>query len=142
MSGFGQLIPLSQGQISAFARNLLVASGATNYLEPNFLPEPGLKSSKRDKYRVDKTHFEANLLKVYPNPAKTHFVVEYHLNEIGEGRCIEITNILGKILKRFPLTQKNDQKLIPVDGMDQGVYVVTLKKHGMSVQQTKVTLIR
>ncbi|MFZ4521087.1 MAG: T9SS type A sorting domain-containing protein [Bacteroidales bacterium] len=132
----------NQGQVSAFARNLLLAAEKTVYTEPIFLPESGLKSSKRGKYRGDKTHFEANLLKVYPNPAKTHFVVEYHLNEIAEGCCIEITNILGKKLKRIPLTQKNDQKLIPVDGMGQGVYLVTLKNHGKSVQEAKITLIR
>jgi hypothetical protein len=131
-----------QGQVSAFARNLLLAAENVIYTEPIFLPEKGLKSSKRDKYRGAKTYFEAITLKVYPNPAKNHFIVEYHLQEIGEKCCIEITDIMGKSLNTIPIYIKNDQKVIPVINMSQGVYIVTLKNHGKSVQQAKVSLIR
>ncbi|MDP1624099.1 MAG: T9SS type A sorting domain-containing protein [Bacteroidales bacterium] len=130
------------GQISAFARNLLVASAATNYLEPIFLPETELKSSKRDKYRGAKTSFKENLLNVYPNPAKTYFVVQYHLNEIPEECFIELTNIMGKPLSRIPVQLKDDQMVIPVNNLNQGVYIVTLKNKGNTVQQTKISLIR
>ncbi|MDP1624097.1 MAG: T9SS type A sorting domain-containing protein [Bacteroidales bacterium] len=131
-----------QGQVSAFARNLLLAAGKTTYTEPIFLPESGLRSSKRDKYRGVKTHFKENVLKVYPNPAKTHFIVEYHLLDIGKKCCIEINDIMGKTLKIIPITIAEDQKIIPVNTMSQGVYVVTLKNYGKSIQQAKVTLIR
>jgi len=130
------------GQVSAFARNLLVASGATNYSEPIFLPESGLKSSKRDKYRGAKTCFEENLLKVYPNPAKTHFVVEYHLKEMPEECSIELADIMGKTLVRIPVHLRDDQKVIPVNSLNQGVFIVTLKNKGNTVQQTKISLIR
>jgi len=130
------------GLVSTFARNLLLASGKTTYLEPIFLPETGLKSSKRDKYRGVKTHFEENLMKVYPNPAKTHFVVEYHLTEMPEECFIELTDIMGKTLSRIQVHLKDDQKVIPVNNMNQGVYIVTLKNKGNSVQQAKISLIR
>jgi len=131
-----------QGQVSAFARNLLLAAGKTTYAEPIFLPETGLKSSKRDKYRGVKTHFDDNLLKVYPNPARTHFIAEYHLQEIGDDCRIEITDIMGKTLKIISITIKDDQKVIPVIDLSQGVYIVTLKNKGKSLQQAKVTLIK
>ncbi len=131
-----------QGQVSAFARNLLLAAEKITYTEPILLPESGLKSSKRDKYRGVIFHFEGNLLKVYPNPANTHFIVEYHLQDISAGCNIEITDILGRTLLIVPITLRDDQKVIPVVDLSQGVYIVTLNTKGKALQQAKVTLTR
>ncbi len=81
-------------------------------------------------------------LSVSPNPAKTEVVVKYRLSEIAAGCCIEITDIMGKTLNSIPLTIKEDQKMIPVNHLSQGVYIVTLKNRGKAVQQAKIVVIR
>lgn len=131
-----------QSQVSAFARNLLLAAGKISYSEPIFLPESTLKSSKRDKYHGAKSPLEENLLKIYPNPVKMFFVVEYNLNEVTVGSCLEISDIMGKILNRIPITSMEDQKVIPVNNMIPGIYIVSLINNETTVKQAKITLIR
>ncbi len=135
------IINFDQGHVSAFARNLLLAAGKTTYNEPIFLPENVLKSSKHDKYSGVKTFIDENYLNVHPNPAKTYFVVEYRLNEVSGGGRVEITDIMGKTLSSYPIDFKEEQKVISVNDMPSGVYVVTLKNKGKMVRYVKVTLI-
>jgi len=128
-------------QLNAFSRNILLTTGKTSYQEPIFLPVKGLKSSKSEKYRRLKSQRGENLLKVYPNPAKTHFFVEYQLNEIGDDCSISVTDMMGKRQIEIHLLKEKDQFVIPVNHLIPGVYLVSLKCNGISVCQAKVTII-
>jgi hypothetical protein len=48
---------------------------------------------------------------------------------------------MGKSLKTFPIITKENQKVIPVNDLNQGAYIITLKNNGKSIQQAKLTLV-
>lgn len=132
----------NDGLAGVFARNLMLAAGKTSYLEPVILPDGGLKSSRRDKYRGAKPPADVPSLKVYPNPAKNYFIAEYHLDYEPKGCFLEISDITGKNLGKVYLQGKENQKVVPINDYPTGIYIVSLVVNGSVIENVKLDLIR
>lgn len=131
-----------QGQVSAFARNLLLAADMITYCEPIIRPAAGLKSSKRHTYRRPQIILQDETLNVYPNPAYSHFTVEYQMKTPINNGVIEIADIMGKTVRRIPLTAAEDQLVISLRDFNKGVYIVSLINNGRSLKTAKITCLR
>lgn len=130
-----------EDRVHAMARNLLLAAGLIEYVEPLVLPESGLKNSKRERYKGAKTVTEGNLLKVYPNPAIRQFTVEYHLTSLGSQTTLTFSDLLGKPLSSILLNRKDDQLLLKTGTLPPGTYVISINNNQEKFIQTSVSII-
>ncbi len=66
-------------------------------------------------------------LHVYPNPAGDEVNVDFNLPEIESG-VIEITDVYGKLIKKYDFSQQTSASMkLDVSGLQNGVYFVTLQ---------------
>ncbi|MCK9338528.1 MAG: glycine-rich protein [Bacteroidales bacterium] len=65
------------------------------------------------------------LIDLYPNPAQTYFVMT--LGELGEEANITITDVNGKLMSQYDVSNVNDNQVrVDIAQWAQGVYFVTL----------------
>ena len=65
---------------------------------------------------------------VFPNPAKNNFTIQFP-NNIGSDMEVTITNTNGQVVKKLRFTQNeiiNNEKLIDITNLNNGIYVVQL----------------
>jgi hypothetical protein len=65
---------------------------------------------------------------VFPNPAKNNFTIQFP-NNIGSDMEVTITNTNGQVVKKLRITQNeiiNNEKLIDITNLNNGIYVVQL----------------
>ena len=80
--------------------------------------------------------------KVFPNPAKQYFTVEYKLPvEIVTNACIEIISIDGKLIKQIPLKHPQYQIIVDTHELSKGMYLCTLKNNGLVVESAIVSIL-
>ncbi len=81
-----------------------------------------------------------NLLKVFPNPAKDYFIVEYILTAEINHAVIEIVDAMGRKLQSIALTNRKDQILIKTNALSSGLYNCIMLNNGKVISQTKITI--
>ena len=81
-----------------------------------------------------------NLLKVYPNPAKDYFIVEYQLTEEINHAVIEIVDAMGRKLQSIALFNKKDQIMINTNALSSGFYNCILLNNEKIMSQTKISV--
>jgi hypothetical protein len=129
----------------AYARDLLIMGGHLDYDEP--IIDPGtLKVSKVWK-RDDPSTIRSSdyLLKVYPNPSNSYFIVEYRqLKGInGSGKTsIVIADIYGKEIMDLQADRYYDQVIVPTCGFSSGSYFVALKVDGSVKKTVKISVVK
>ncbi len=128
----------------AYARDLLVAGDLIDYHEP--IIDPGtLKVSKVWKHNDPSTIKSSDyLLKVYPNPSNTYFIVEYRQVKgiYGSGKTtIVVSDIYGKEIMKMPADRYYDQVVVTTNGFSSGSYFVVLKVDGAVKKTVKVSVV-
>lgn len=80
-----------------------------------------------------------DLLKIYPNPAKTHLNIRFTDYALQKRYSLTIKNSLGQSL--FVSDFQGENQSIPVDTWSQGVYLVYLQdEKGISIEIRKVII--
>lgn len=125
-----------------YARNILIFAGKTTYKEPIILPDTSLKSTKKERFRGIKLPLDGNILKIYPNPAKDYFVVEYHLETTPKVGYIVFFNVHGKQVGSFSFTGKQNKIIIPTIGLHSGLYLVAIEVDGKRLETAKISIIQ
>ncbi len=127
----------------AYARNILIKKGVLQYQEP-ILIATNLKETRRWKLN-DPSHgsYDEFMLKIYPNPAKGYFVVEYRAaketNQKGS-LSVTLTTIAGKEVMNFSAGRNYDQIAVPTDNLPSGSYIVSLKWNGRTIDHVKLII--
>lgn len=105
---------------SIIAQNILRAATDDEYPEIIILPEV---TPEAKKINIKKPK---ELLKLYPNPAKGWFTIEYNLTEVGSFNKAEaiITDINGITVKTIRLTKGSNRIVANVDMAPIGIYFV------------------
>jgi hypothetical protein len=104
----------------SFARNILLACGLISYDEP-VVTGNILKQSKRP-HRVRETQTHESFLKVYPNPCRDYLIVEYLNKTKRIPGYLELKDIHGRTILTTQLSSGYDQTIIPLSGVQPGVY--------------------
>ena len=123
---------------AAYARAILLKADTTyTYNEPIILPDDNTKKmmTKENKPLIK---IGENLLKVYPNPAKDHFAVEYNVVHDLNNATIEVVDMLGHKMQSIKLTAKSGQITINTGIYAKSMYVCYLKNNGKIISKTKV----
>ena len=128
----------------AYARDLLIMGGHLDYEEP--IIDPGILKASKDWKHNDPSTIKSSeyLLKVYPNPSKTYFIVEYRqLKGInGSGKTsIVVTDIYGKEIMEIPADRYYDQVVVRTNMFSSGSYFVALKVDGAVKKAIKVSVV-
>jgi len=124
-----------------YARNLLVAMGATTYSEPIVLPD--IYKSTRAMEDYDKLlHTDSpNFLKLFPNPTKDYVILEYKL-ETDVLANISINDINGITIKAIETKGQQDQITLITSDWKPGIYIANLKISGKIVESIKFTIVK
>ena len=127
----------------AYARNILIKKGVLQYQEP-ILIASNLKETRKWKLN-DPSHgsYDEFMLKIYPNPAKGYFVVEYRAAKDvnGDGALsVSVTTISGKEVMNFMAARNYDQIAVPTDNLPSGSYIVSLKWNGRTKDNVKLII--
>ena len=124
---------------SAYARSILSLVDSNYYYhEPIFLPDPEnpLKMSKPFK-QLKK---EDNQLKVFPNPAKEFFIIDYQINDILMNTRLELIDATGRKVQTIELKTAKGQTMIKTGNLAKGLYHCYLQNNDTTVSQTKITI--
>ena len=124
-----QLISLSSNDSKpgSIARNVLIANGIIDYIEPIYLAD-NLKSSLVIPENPKKENSNVHRLKVHPNPANEYIIVSYDLTGLTGDFQIIITSSEGKPIIHRSLTGIKNQIIISTVKISSSMYVVNLVK--------------
>ncbi len=126
----------SQNTLPAlYARNTLISVGELIYNEPVFLPsvlkvtpiwqkQPDIKPSSK--------------LYVYPNPAYSYFIVEYSMDSFSDNAYLILTDMSGKHMKSIDISCQQNQIVVPVEDLPNGVYLIQLLKNNNTIESKKI----
>ncbi|MFZ5553472.1 MAG: T9SS type A sorting domain-containing protein [Bacteroidota bacterium] len=79
-----------------------------------------------------------SFLKAYPNPFEENTTIEINLQEESEDSFLLISDITGKIIYKYPVTQKSMRLLIQMNNISKGIYLATLFNKGAPVDVVKL----
>ena len=108
------------------------------YQEPIYLPDENnkLKMSRPIKQLKQ----ENNLLKVFPNPAKEFFIVDYQINDNMKNTRLELIDATGRKVQIIELKTAKGQTMIKTENMAKGLYHCYLYNNNAIVMHTKITI--
>lgn len=109
-----------------YSRNLLEAKSFLSYEEPVYLGNTTLKSYPITTSKNDFEGAKSPYLEIFPNPSNTFFIIKYNLREFSSTGTILISDQTGKILKIFPLNDRQNQKIVETNTLASGIYLVSL----------------
>ena len=75
----------------------------------------------------------------YPNPANQYVMFSYDLSQNKKG-IIQIHNLLGSIVKKFPLTDKRGVIYLPISDLNAGVYFASLIADGTKLVTRRIVV--
>jgi len=123
----------------SLARNVLVANGIIEYVEPIYLSD-NLKSSLIIPDKHGNSKQKDNRLIIFPNPAKDYIIVSYDLKgRLGKSSII-ISSIDGKPCYKQNLYGTRNQAIISLSGYSSGVYCIRLENDGEILESEKFVL--
>ena len=81
-----------------------------------------------------------NKVKVYPNPAKDQFTIEFK-NVIDNNAIIEIYGTMGNLILTDVMQQGVNIKNIDVHTLNEGLYFYKISLNGNNVSSGKLTIL-
>jgi hypothetical protein len=124
---------------NAYARNLLIMADSIPYNEPIILPDVPNKSLHKPNKPFNNKGTDM-MLKVFPNPAKDYFTVEYKLSETAGSAVVEIVDLTGKKLRVLPIYDKQNQLIIETKELQTGIYYIRLLVNGATSNIQKISV--
>ena len=139
-----QLYSTANEPVSSYVRNILIVNNIFNYYEPIIIPS---ETKSAPEQEILKTGQFGNgcYLKVFPNPAKNYFIVEYNTinrnistNEIK----LTISSTIGGILETRIMYKQQDQVLFQTGNYKPGSYICSLLLGNKTMVSRKFTIIQ
>jgi hypothetical protein len=124
-----------------FARNLLLNNDLISYTEPVYLPENLKTSTIWDKMLIDDQPKTA-YLKVFPNPTRSYFIIEYDLRNLTGQAIIKISDLSGKESIDFSLSDLQNQRIVDIRSFSIGTYLIKLFINSNLTEIQKVNIAR
>jgi len=127
---------------TAYYRNILINRGLINYQEPYLFPYE-IKSSKIRRNRAETVNYSSeSCLRIYPNPAKNFLILEYAYPDKIETASIRIMDIFGKVTNSFSMNPKSGKKIINLDNLSPGIYLLESLTSDIKKETVKFTIIK
>ena len=139
----GQLFALagSKSIPGTLARNILVASGLTEYHEPIYLSTE-LKSSLVIPEK-ERNYLNVNQrLKIFPNPAQDYFILSYDLSGLQGNFGVDIINSEGNTLIYQKLSGTQNQIVISTVSLPSSPYTIRLITESSCIETVKFIILK
>jgi hypothetical protein len=134
-----QIAACKFGQPSAWARNILQYVDTLSYFEPYVFPDEALKTKDITPNFIQPQLHE-NQLNIYPNPASSFFIADYHIKGGANSAALELISTSGVKLIQIPLSEPQGQKVISTMSLPSGIYYCNFVINGQSIQLLKVII--
>lgn len=133
------LVESSCGELSSYARNILIFTDSLQYQEPYILPDENLKTSKsrRVPQKVDNGQ---ESISVFPVPAANYVVVD--VSVIKTKGIIQLIDINGKTVRRMIATPYHKYLVMPIKDLVSGIYLCRLIIEEGKIYSRKVIISR
>jgi hypothetical protein len=119
-----------------YARNLLIAADILDYSEPVILPHDSLKSLLITEKSKSKSGIpEYPFIRLFPNPAKNYYVIEYYVPAISQEDdiTVNIANIKGQTVSELSFKRHYNQVIQRCDQYPSGPYLLLLRLNSIKV---------
>jgi hypothetical protein len=145
--------PLLVSQINSFnkddnllpgiiARNILHAAGQMDYEEPINLNISTKSSSipQNEIEIVSESTNDLSYLRISPNPATDYFIADYSTGVQSGQAYLKISNSSGQKISVIFLQDLKNSVVVPVNGVEKGLYIVTLFQNNKSLTSTPIII--
>lgn len=133
-----------ENNATAFARDILIASGLLSYQEPINLGNnekaaiaqlPNIKSANTVKNSSEQ-------LSIFPNPATTYTIIEYTLPANSSNSSVSIYNTHGVVVWQQEIKRAKDQVIIDLSNYTSGSYIVSLQLGNQTVASKSLSVTK
>ncbi|MBC8320170.1 MAG: T9SS type A sorting domain-containing protein [Bacteroidetes bacterium] len=121
-----------------YAMNILIHEGELVYNEPVYFPDY-FKSVSAFRTWKD-TYATEDVIKVFPNPAGTYFIVEHNLTGYEGEFKIVVSDIHGKTVGSYKINSAQNQQVISTLNYPSGIYLVQLYVNGVLKETEKLSI--
>lgn len=130
-------IPVSDHRV--YIDNLMHSYGAITYNESYIYPG---KLSEEVLPKLPDSTINSTFIEVYPVPAQTHFIVNYQTVTKLESAGIHIIDLNGREIEYIEINKEFDQKLIPVNHLRTGLYILKIRLNAQEIIYRKLLIAR
>ena len=116
-----------------------VMTKLTNQRYPETILFPENEGGRMAK---DKITEEVSYFKLQPNPTKNSFEIILPIDEKVDERIIQVYDYTGKLLNSILISKEQNQLLVNSTNWQNGIYLVLLKKDGITTQSEKLVVIK
>jgi hypothetical protein len=103
---------------------------------------PGAEASLQPGSRFAEAGGDYNALQLTPNPAAGQTTVRYHFAKGPGPRSITLIDMLGRSLQTYTLAHDSGRLVLYLAGLAAGMYRVVMRREGIVLQQSKLSLTR
>ena len=125
-----------------YARNILLAHNIVEH-DPQYLLPDGTKS-KKEKQRRSQSETINEMLKLFPNPAQDHVIIDFDLGNpktANDNGILKINSIEGKEIETIALNKNKDKVVFSVKNYKPGTYLFILY-HNEQMVDSKQLIIK
>jgi hypothetical protein len=136
------LMEAGNPEIAAHARGLLVKGGFYDYME-TIVPPDIVKSSSPNKTPAHQSEINTNKehLRLFPNPAKDYVIVYFNFNALENNAHVTINDMQGKLLKSIKIDSNQNQVVIDLKDISNGLYLVSLHAGRILIDSKKLSKV-
>ncbi len=137
-----QLILDQQGVNQSMAQALLLWNNPDRALNELILEKPA-NGARMATVAQQKRPEIASLFKVFPNPAKDYFTLQYNsdLDQMQNLR-LTLTDMQGKTIRNIKFDNNNIDELIDTQDLKPGVYSVSLFASDLLLEVQRITIVK
>lgn len=122
LKGYSQ----KNNKAAAKAIAILAINNELDYIAPVYMPEDNTNRSAQTWSSFGAPTVEKDMLKLYPNPAKDYFTIEYSFTTNDKPIVLKVTDVQGKVVYTKQLQYKHDQLVINASTYSKGAYYISL----------------
>ena len=133
-----------QNRADMYAINIMRTIGIYSYIEPILQAGSGggkmlygIGANTKNQSSSSDIQF-----KVYPNPAKDYFIIDYFLLEGNTSAIIGINDITGKLVKNINIHDKQNQIVVETKDLQSGIYYISLMTNNSISKTVKIAIFK
>ncbi len=132
---------VEQQNITSGKAMTILAMNGHEYDEPVYLPSPPIEE-RRIMEEETLIQISEDILKIYPNPARQYFTIEYAVAKDAENLYLEVSDINGDVVYKKQLDYRQDQIIVPADHLPTGQYFCYIKINNTIIKTEKFVLVK
>lgn len=130
------------GLARGYACNVLSLYGLCDFELPDDSENKSLYGLDDEYNRMKNLLSNHPSLTIAPNPARNFITVHYSISGLMENPHVQILTTEGKIVKQIELNKAEDQKIIDVNSLNPGVYMLYIKNRDKVVDTGKFIITK